>query len=95
MDWLGTIFLLPPHRWSDRGLRPDHRLPPPIVMAGDSRLADVPALAGPGTPAAEGAAPAGPPPEFLALSTKAGRGGQFILLMLFVIVALIVFKPNF
>ncbi|MCV0403504.1 MAG: DUF2269 family protein [Chloroflexi bacterium] len=52
--------------------------PPPAAEA---------AAAGPG------ANPGGPPPEFLALGTKAARGGQFMTLMLFVILALMVVKP--
>lgn len=66
----------------------------PIVAGGDASAADAPTLAGPGAAAAEGAALAGPPPEFLALSKKAAAGGQFMLLMIFVLVALMVFKPN-
>lgn len=38
-------------------------------------------------------APAGPPPGFPELSTKAARGGQFMMLMLFTILALMVVKP--
>lgn len=68
---------------------------PPIVAAADAPSTDAPTLAGPGTAAAEGATLAGPPPEFFALSKKAARGGQFMLLMIFVLVALMVFKPNF
>jgi hypothetical protein len=68
---------------------------PPIVAGGGAGVAEVPALAGPGTPAAEGAGPAGPPPEFLALAGKAARGGQFLTLMIFVILSLMVFKPTF
>lgn len=68
--------------------------PPPIVP--DAPVpGDQPAMAGPGTPAAAGAGPAGPPPEFLALGAKAERGGQFMVLMLFVILALMVVKPGF
>lgn len=52
--------------------------PPPVPDA---------AAAGPG------ANPGGPPPEFLALGAKAARGGQFMTLMLFVILALMVVKP--
>lgn len=48
-----------------------------------------PAMAGPGTAAGLG----GPPPEFLALSAKAARGGQFLTLVIFVILALMVVKP--
>lgn len=55
---------------------------------------EAPAHAGLGTPAAAGAGPAGPPPEFLALAAKAARGGQFLTLMVFVILALMVFKPT-
>ena len=66
--------------------------PAPIVT--DARHpGEQPAMAGPGTPAAAGAGPAGPPPEFLALSRKATRGGQFQMLMLFTILALMVVKP--
>ncbi len=39
------------------------------------------------------AAAAGPPPAFVALSQKAARGGQFMSLMLFVILALMIVKP--
>lgn len=67
---------------------------PPIVSAGDAALAGAPTLAGPGA-AAEGAAQGGPPPEFLELSKKAARGGQFMTVMIFVLLALMVFKPNF
>lgn len=68
--------------------------PPPIVT--DAPVpGDQPGLAGPGTPAAAGVGPAGPPPEFVALGRKAARGGQFMLLMLFVILALMVVKPGF
>jgi len=35
----------------------------------------------------------GPPPEFLALAARAARGGQFMSLMLFAILALMVVKP--
>lgn len=42
---------------------------------------------------APGAGPGGPPPEFVALSAKAARGGQFLTLMIFVILALMVVKP--
>lgn len=51
--------------------------PPPVAEA----------AAGPGPN------PGGPPPEFLALGAKAARGGQFMTLMLFVILALMVVKP--
>lgn len=44
-------------------------------------------------PAAAEGTPAGPPPEFVALGAKAARGGQFMTLMLFVILALMVVKP--
>lgn len=37
--------------------------------------------------------PPGPPPEFVALAAKAQRGGQFMAAMIFVILALMVFKP--
>ena len=40
-----------------------------------------------------GGKPAGPPPEFAALAARAQRGGQFMLLALFVILAMMVFKP--
>jgi uncharacterized membrane protein len=36
---------------------------------------------------------AGPPPEFVALSARAERGGQFMGVMLFTILALMVVKP--
>lgn len=38
-------------------------------------------------------APPGPPPGFVELSTRAARGGMFMTLMLFTILALMVFKP--
>jgi uncharacterized membrane protein len=66
--------------------------PPPVVTDAE-RPSAAPAMAGPGTPAAPGAGPAGPPPEFLALATKAGRGGQFLTAMIFIILALMIFKP--
>jgi hypothetical protein len=44
-------------------------------------------------PAPVEGAPAGPPPEFVALSKRAALGGQFMLLMLFSILFLMVFKP--
>ena len=66
---------------------------PPIAPGGPDETAQASTLSGPGTPAVAGAAPAGPPPEFLALSRKAALGGQFMTLMLFVILALMVFKP--
>jgi hypothetical protein len=47
---------------------------------------------GPPPAPAEGA-PAGPPPEFVALSKRAAMGGQFMTLMLFSILFLMVFKP--
>jgi hypothetical protein len=42
---------------------------------------------------AVGEAPAGPPPEFVALSTRAERGGMFMTAMLFIILFLMVVKP--
>src|SRR5688500_5394199 len=52
--------------------------PPPIIP--DAPVpGDQPALTGPGTPAAAGAGPAGPPPEFIALAAKAERGGKFMV----------------
>jgi hypothetical protein len=54
----------------------------------------VTAAASSGEPAtAAGPGPGGPPPEFLALGAKAARGGQFMLVMLFTILALMVVKP--
>lgn len=38
-------------------------------------------------------ATAGPPPEFLALSSKAARGGQILTAVIFIILALMVVKP--
>ncbi len=66
--------------------------PPPVVTNAEQAGGEA-AMAGPGTPGAAGAGPAGPPPEFLALGAKAARGGQFMTLMLFVILALMVVKP--
>ncbi len=68
--------------------------PPPIVA--DAPVpSDQPAMSGPGTPAVSSAGPAGPPPEFLALAAKAERGGKFMVVMIFVILALRVAKPGF
>jgi hypothetical protein len=50
-------------------------------------------MAGPGTPAAAGAGPAGPPPEFVALAEKAQRFGMITMVLLFTIIALMVVKP--
>lgn len=66
--------------------------PPPVVVDAP-QPSDQPAMAGPGTPAVPGAGPAGPPPEFVALAAKAARGGQFLTVMIFVILALMVVKP--
>lgn len=66
--------------------------PPPVVVDA-AQPSDQPAMVGPGTPAVPGAGPAGPPPEFLALAAKAARGGQFLTVMIFVILALMVVKP--
>jgi len=44
-------------------------------------------------PPASAGAPAGPPPGFTELSARAARGGQFMTLMLFTILALMVVKP--
>jgi hypothetical protein len=48
---------------------------------------------GPPPAAVEGEAPAGPPPEFVALSKRAALGGQLTTLMLLAILFLMVFKP--
>ena len=66
---------------------------PAAVVVDAAQPGDQPAMAGPGTPAAAGAGPAGPPPEFLALSQKAARTGMFTTAMLFIIIALMVVKP--
>lgn len=65
---------------------------PSTIDVDAAQPGEQPAMAGPGTPAA-GAGPASPPPEFLALSAKAARGGQFMTVMLFAILALMVVKP--
>ena len=49
----------------------------------------------PETPGSAGASPGGPPPEFVTLSVRAARGGQFMGVMLFAILALMVVKPTF
>lgn len=68
----------------------------PAIVTGDhAAITDAPTLAGPGAAAAEGAGMTGPPPEFVQLSKKAAAGGQFMMLAIFVLVALMVFKPNF
>lgn len=58
-----------------------------------SRPPGEPPGAAPETPGSEGAGHAGPPPEFVALSMRAARGGQFMGVMLFTILALMVVKP--
>jgi len=65
---------------------------PSTIDVDAAEPSEQPAMAGPGTPAA-GAGPASPPPEFLALSAKAARGGQFMTVMLFAILGLMVVKP--
>jgi hypothetical protein len=47
----------------------------------------------PPPPPAPGEAPAGPPLEFVALSTKAQRGGIFLTANMFLILALMIVKP--
>jgi len=47
----------------------------------------------PPPPPAAGEAPAGPPPAFVALSTKAARGGMLLTANLFIILALMIVKP--
>lgn len=66
---------------------------PPAAAVDADRPSEQPAMAGPGTPAVPGAGPAGPPPEFLALAGKAGRGGIFMTAGLFIILALMIVKP--
>ena len=66
--------------------------PPPVVM-GAPHAGEQPAMTGPGTPAAAGAGPAGPPPEFLALAGTASRFGAITTVLLFIIIALMVVKP--
>lgn len=67
----------------------------PPVVAGAPQTGERTVTGGPGNPAAAGAVPAGPPPEFVALSQKAARGGIFMMAMLFVILALMIVKPSF
>jgi hypothetical protein len=45
------------------------------------------------TPPPAGVTPAGPPPEIVALGKKLARGGQFLTVMIVVIVILMVTKP--
>jgi hypothetical protein len=66
--------------------------PAPVVVDA-AQAGDQPAMAGPGTPAAAGAGPAGPPPEFVALAEKAQRFGMITTVLLFTIIALMVVKP--
>ena len=66
---------------------------PPAVVVDAPQPGEQPAMAGPGTPAAAGAGPAGPPPEFVALAAKAERGGKFMISMIFIILTLMVVKP--
>ena len=44
-------------------------------------------------PVDPGAAPAGPPPEFVALGKRAANGGMLMTAMLFIILALMIVKP--
>ena len=66
--------------------------PAPVVVDAP-QAGEQPAMAGPGTPAAAGAGPAGPPPEFVALAAKAELGGKITTALLFIIIALMVVKP--
>jgi hypothetical protein len=45
-------------------------------------------------PAADGAAPAGPPPEIVATGQKLARGGMFLTVLIVLIVILMVTKPG-
>ena len=63
----------------------------PTVMKMTHMTSHMPA---PAMAAGPGAAPAGPPPEFLALGRRAQFGGMFLLLMVLVIVSLMVLKPG-
>jgi len=45
------------------------------------------------TPPPAGVVPAGPPPEIVALGKKLARGGQFLTIMIVIIVILMVTKP--
>lgn len=65
----------------------------PPILAEAAQAGEQPAMTGHGTPEVASSGPAGPPPEFLALSVKAARGGQFMTVMLFAILALMVVKP--
>ena len=67
---------------------------PPVAASVDSQRG-TPGLAEPGTSAAAAAGPPGPPPGFMDLQKKATIGGQFMLAMVFVLVGLMVFKPDF
>ncbi len=49
----------------------------------------------PPPPPVEGYPPSGPPPEFVAASKHVARGGIFMGVLLFLILALMVFKPTF
>jgi hypothetical protein len=71
-----------------------------LVTIGYSMLVQVPTVrkmiamtSQPPPPPAPGEAPAGPPPEFVALSTRAQRGGMFLTANMFVILALMIVKP--
>lgn len=48
----------------------------------------------PAMAAGPGAAPAGPPPEFLALARRAQLGGSFLLGMILLILILMIFRPG-
>ena len=63
------------------------------MVALTNRPPGEPAGAAPETPGSAGAGNAGPPPEFVALSKTAAPGGQFMGVMLFTILALMVVKP--
>lgn len=66
---------------------------PPAFAGAAAQPADMPMPASLGTAPGPGAESGGPPPEFVALSAKAVRGGQFLTAMIFVILALMVVKP--
>jgi uncharacterized membrane protein len=59
-----------------------------IKMVHMTSHAPAPAAAGPG------AAPAGPPPEFLALVRRSQMGGMFLTVMILLILILMIFRPG-
>jgi len=72
-----------------------------LITLGFSQFVQLPVVkkmiamtSGPPPAPAEGQGPPGPPPGFMELQRRAAMGGQFMSLMLFSILFLMVFKPT-